>query len=128
MKVLTLAAAAMLLFGTASPSFAWVPGPSNFEETVFDNYPSAEKALDIEQPREPWNAESASDNAEYRKKVIQYVSKSKKFITAAENDKKRIDEQIDQSEENKDEVVRQYNWWRYKEHVKGEDLRVDEIE
>lgn len=38
MKVLTLAAAAMLLFGTASPSFAWVPGPSNFEETVFDNY------------------------------------------------------------------------------------------
>lgn len=77
MKVLTLAAAAMLLFGTASPSFAWVPGPSNFEETVFDNYPSAEKALDIEQPREPWNAESASDNAEYRKKVIQYVSKSK---------------------------------------------------
>ena len=56
------------------------------------------------------------------------MRKSIKFITAAENDKKRIDEQIDQSEENMDEVVRQYNWWRYKEHVKGEDLRVDEIE
>ncbi len=128
MKVLTLAAAAVLLFGAASPSFAWVPGPSNFEETVFDNYPSAEKALDIESPREPWNAKSASDNAEYRKKVIQYVSKSKKFITAAENDKKRIDEQIKQAKENMDEAVSQYNWWRYKEHVKGEDLRVDEIE
>lgn len=61
-------------------------------------------------PSKPWNNDEYSARR-YQREVKEYVEKAKEYVENAENDKKRINNSIEDAIQKADEVVEDYNRW-----------------